>query len=177
MRTLTHSENIQLDKMSTEYYNQYKTMLKYKMIIYVSTFLFVVTILFSLNASAQVAGSDELPSTVVSFTARAAGDKVYVNWLSRNEPQDGFYVIERSYNNKNYKMVGIKEGIGTALSALLSYSFIDDKPVHGTAGYYRLKQISMDGTVLSVSSAIYVPVPKNENLDVNADTKEVSLAK
>lgn len=178
METLNHNSkmtDVLLDEISAEYYSEYKAELKTKVVIIASAFLFVVIILFSLNTFSQnnkrnylVAVANERSSTLVNFNAQYRISKVYVNWLVQNEIKDGYYIIERSHDNKNFQTVGIKEGIGTRLPAKLLYSWIDAQPLK-QASYYRLKQVGIDGSIISISSSTLISVPNNYELSAFAE--------
>lgn len=80
-----------------------------------------------------------LPVTLVSFNAQAAGSQVNVNWKTSSEVNNSHFVVERSYNAKNFEVVGRVEGKGT-INEESVYNFIDTKPLPGVS-YYRLKQV------------------------------------
>ena len=172
MKTITNNaeiEKAQFEQVSIEYHNEYSGALRNKLLLYGSAFLFVMSVLFSLNAFSQTAQNNQLrvvvlnenSGTVLNFSAKYNTGKVYIQWIAQNETKDGFYVIERSNNNKDFKTIGVKEGIGTSLSVALSYGWIDQKALQG-AFYYRLKQISMDGAVVAVSPVVFVPGASQE---------------
>ncbi|MGN7886776.1 C25 family cysteine peptidase [Dyadobacter sp. 22481] len=81
-----------------------------------------------------------LPVSLVSFDAKAAGsEKVNVTWVTASERNNSHFVIERSYNAKNFEAIGSMEGRGDS-DVPTSYEFTDLNPFAGT-NYYRLKQV------------------------------------
>jgi hypothetical protein len=87
-----------------------------------------------------------LPVSLVSFDAKAAGsDKVNVTWVTASEKNNSHFVIERSYNAKNFEAIGSVEGKGDS-DVASSYEFTDLNPLAGT-NYYRLKQVDRATTV------------------------------
>src|SRR6185369_12039867 len=72
--------------------------------------------------------------------------KVYYNWIVKANSADCIYVIERSADGNEYEPVGLKEGIGSPLELL--YSWVDTKPINGTA-YYKIKQVDNNGKMVA----------------------------
>ncbi|MGG7662678.1 C25 family cysteine peptidase [Dyadobacter sp. BHUBP1] len=86
-----------------------------------------------------------LPVNLISFNAKAAGTKVEVTWKTASERNNSHFIVERSYNARNFEEIGRVEGKGDSNSEV-SYSFTDSKPLAGTS-YYRLKQVDFDSVV------------------------------
>lgn len=84
-----------------------------------------------------------LPVRLNAFTARAKDGAVLLNWNTSNELNNGYFIIERSADGKNYQVVSqvnaqaVNGGSG-------SYQAIDASPLTGVS-YYRLKQVDKDG--------------------------------
>ncbi len=97
--------------------------------------------------------------------------KVYFNWIVKANSDDCIYVIERSGDGNEYEPVGLKEGIGSPLELL--YSWVDTKPVNGTA-YYRIKQIDNDGKLVSQADTKTVAVPEANPLFIEKGSRMVS---
>jgi len=84
-----------------------------------------------------------LPVDLVEFNAKAVGEsKVSVTWKTASEKDNSHFIIERSYNAKNFENIGYVEGKGDSNSEV-SYNFSDNKPLSGTS-YYRLKQVDKE---------------------------------
>lgn len=86
-----------------------------------------------------------LPVNLISFNAKVAGTKVEVTWKTASERNNSHFIIERSYNARNFEEIGRVEGKGDSNSEV-TYSFMDSKPLAGTS-YYRLKQVDFDSVV------------------------------
>jgi hypothetical protein len=94
---------------------------------------------------------DPLPVSFVSFDAKAVDNsKIQVTWTTASEKNNSHFVIERSYNAKNFEAIGQVEGRGDS-EELISYAFMDANPLAGT-NYYRLKQV--DRTVVENGNVI-----------------------
>ncbi|MEO6284785.1 MAG: C25 family cysteine peptidase [Dyadobacter sp.] len=81
-----------------------------------------------------------LPVDLITFSAIAVGaNKVDVTWKTASEIDNSHFIVERSYNAKNFEEIGRVEGKGDKSTESV-YTFIDSKPLSGTS-YYRLKQV------------------------------------
>lgn len=106
-----------------------------------------------------------LPVDLISFDAKTNGaDKVEVTWKTASEKNNSHFIIERSYNARNFETIGRVEGKGNS-NMESTYRFVDSKPLSGTS-YYRLVQVDIDEVVdgdlksgLSTTSRI-VPVTR-----------------
>nr|WP_295927024.1 C25 family cysteine peptidase [uncultured Dyadobacter sp.] len=86
-----------------------------------------------------------LPVELISFDAQpSSNNQVNVTWKTSSEVNNSHFVIERSYNAKNFEAVGRVEGKGDS-NAEAAYNFIDNKPLPGIS-YYRLKQVDFTTT-------------------------------
>ena len=97
--------------------------------------------------------------------------KVYFNWVVKANSSDCLYVIERSKDGNEYEPVGLKEGIGSPLELL--YSWVDAKPVTGTA-YYRIKQIDNDGKLVAEATPKMVNIVETNPLFIDKGSRMVS---
>ncbi|KQS33225.1 C25 family cysteine peptidase [Dyadobacter sp. Leaf189] len=80
-----------------------------------------------------------LPVDLSYFNAKAVGESsVEVTWKTASEKNNSHFIIERSYNAKNFEVVGLVEGKGDTDSPS-SYVWYDNKPLSGKS-YYRLVQ-------------------------------------
>ncbi|MFM7217943.1 MAG: hypothetical protein ACKO1U_08000 [Bacteroidota bacterium] len=96
--------------------------------------------------------------------------KVYLNWVSKSNSVDCIYVIERSTDGNEYEPVGLKEGIGSPMELL--YSWVDTKPVNGTA-YYRIKQINDEGSLVAQAEPRSVNTPESSPLFMDKSNRMV----
>ena len=88
--------------------------------------------------------SGVLPITLLSFTAKAEGDRVQLAWATTMERDADRFVIERSRDLGEYVLVGKVAAKGTT-DERQYYGLTDLNPQSGI-NYYRLKQIDVDGT-------------------------------
>ena len=98
--------------------------------------------------------------------------KVYLNWVSKSNAEDCIYVIERSTDGKEYEPVGLKEGIGSPLELL--YSWVDTKPISGTANY-RIKQINNEGNLVAQAEPKTVVSPESNPLFLDKSNRMVQV--
>ncbi|KAA9332612.1 T9SS type A sorting domain-containing protein [Adhaeribacter soli] len=87
-------------------------------------------------------GANPLPVELKSFTAKASGKSVLLNWETASEKDNAYFIVERSHNAKEFKALGKLEGKG-ASATLQHYNFTDNTPLAGLS-YYRLKQVDFN---------------------------------
>lgn len=85
-----------------------------------------------------------LPITLLSFTAKAEGDRVQLAWSTATEYKADHFRVERSDNLEGYTLVGEMRAVGTT-NERQYYGITDLNPCSG-ANYYRLTQIDIGGT-------------------------------
>lgn len=88
--------------------------------------------------------SSPIPVELASFTAKAAGKNIVLNWATATEVRNSGYDIERSTNKINWTKIGYIEGHGNS-NTPNEYSFTD-KNLKAGKYFYRLKQIDTDGS-------------------------------
>jgi hypothetical protein len=98
--------------------------------------------------------------------------KVYLNWVAKSNSNDCIYVIERSVDGTEYEPVGLKEGIGSPLELL--YSWVDTKPLTGTA-QYRIKQIDNEGKLVAQAEPKTVESPETNPLLLDKSSRMVQV--
>jgi len=85
------------------------------------------------------------------FSAEAVGEKVELAWKTAPENSNNQFIVERSYNGRNFDEISSEqirvEGNGGANSQV-SYALTDPKPLAGK-NYYRLKQVDFAPVVES----------------------------
>lgn len=69
-------------------------------------------------------------------------NKIY--WATSSERDNNYFIVERSYDGKNFESIGKVDGAGNSTD-VLNYSFIDYNMKSGVV-YYRLKQVDFDGS-------------------------------
>jgi hypothetical protein len=87
-----------------------------------------------------------LPVTYHSFEAIVNNDKVNISWISDVENSNGHFEIERSYDQKEFKTIGIIMGSQTANAVSGQYNFKDGdlELTDHKEVFYRLKYINMN---------------------------------
>ena len=88
--------------------------------------------------------SAPLPVELITFTGKSRAAAVELNWVTASEKNSAYFVVERATEAQNqYKRLGEVAGAGNSTRAT-NYSFVDAQPVG--LGYYRLRQVDLDGT-------------------------------
>jgi len=97
-----------------------------------------------INANGELGGDNiPLPVELISFSGKAKGSHIYLNWSTATEVNNYGFEIERKTENTDWIKVGFVAGNGNSNSPK-EYSF-NDKPLFGKVFKYRLKQIDTDG--------------------------------
>ena len=103
----------------------------------------------SINASNIMDSVAELKK----FTGKIFGDVCYLHWNITNQHQDGIYLIFKSFDNKNFDLLGQKQGIGIPNSLEIAYYYKDE--IAYESAYYKLVHLSKNYSLL-MSEVIYV---------------------
>ncbi len=101
---------------------------------------------FSGGGGGGGANGSPLPVEFIHFDAQAAADHTAdLHWVTASEINNSQFEIERSYDGKNFEVVGKVAGNGNS-QHLIEYSYSDEtiSPLENTV-YYRLKQGDFDG--------------------------------
>ncbi len=84
--------------------------------------------------------------TMLDFSGRLAGDRVFLNWITLQEANAGYYEVQRSTDGANFARIGEVMVKGNPES-INSYDFIDYQLPQGVNYlYYRLRIVNQDGT-------------------------------
>ncbi|CCH54019.1 hypothetical protein BN8_03157 [Fibrisoma limi BUZ 3] len=108
------------------------------------------------NANSNISVTGALPVSLISFNAKAQGDRtVALEWVTSFEANNKGFIIERSKDLTSFERVGEVSEVAPNSSGRKSYSIIDKTPFSGTS-YYRLSQTDLNGktTALRVASVI-----------------------
>ena len=118
-----------------------------------STFLVTLILIISFNVSAlnnPASITVSTPITFVVFNANVntATSNILLNWVSSEESNTSPIEVERSFNGKDFKSIGIVLD-GFSKGTQMEYAFKDNSPLlkSNATVYYRLKQVSIDGIV------------------------------
>jgi len=92
----------------------------------------------------SVSESTPLPVQLISFEGELVDDKVIVSWQTASEINNDKFILEKSFDCKNWFTIAEIDGAGNSTN-FLKYSYTDDALIVGVQ-YYRLTQIDFDGT-------------------------------
>ena len=101
--------------------------------------------------SVQVEGEqfvNDTNATITSFSGKQNSGKIYLKWTVVNQHSDGLYLVYRSTDGVNFENIGNKPGVGVPISKEMTYYFMDNTPVLGTA-YYKIVHMGNNKTFLS----------------------------
>lgn len=87
--------------------------------------------------------SNTLPVKLLNFSIYNSKDEVKVNWVTTQEINSNYYVIERSADGKKFDSIG--QVISNNKITTNNYKFDDFQPIQGTS-YYRLIMVDKDGS-------------------------------
>ena len=97
--------------------------------------------------------NNPLPVTILYFKVECNGTFPVIEWQTASEINCDYYLIERSYDSKNWQTVAYIQGAGTT-STISNYSFVDDKVDNNTIVYYRLTQYDYDNSYAIIGSDV-----------------------
>lgn len=107
-----------------------------------------------------------LPIVLLNFSASLVNNDGLINWVTSSEENNDYFILERSWDAKNFEMINKQSGAGNS-STSISYNFTDVGV--GLSGfkfaYYRLKQTDFNGT-FTYSKTIALPLYVKENISV-----------
>jgi hypothetical protein len=90
-------------------------------------------------------GAVVLPVEISNFSASRQNNKVQLNWSAVSTTADAYFEIERSSNGNAFQFIGKLAGTGPVAQSN-HYSFDDNNPFTTGVNYYRLKEISSNGS-------------------------------
>ncbi|GMQ26606.1 hypothetical protein Aoki45_32890 [Algoriphagus sp. oki45] len=94
---------------------------------------------FSIGSSFRV-----LPVELISFNAKQTENRdILIEWKTATEKNNSHFILERSFDGKNWETIALIPGAGDSLEPL-SYRFVDTNPQFGR-NFYRLIQVDFDG--------------------------------
>lgn len=137
------------------------------------------------NFYIQAAGGAILPANILTFSGTRQGNANNLKWTVAQETDVDVYVVERSAEGRNWKVVGSVNSQG-ATTQQRSYNFTDNN-VSGLKQLYRLRQVDVNGmaklsniisissgkpTVLMLAGLFPNPAANKVNLLVDAPAKD-----
>lgn len=96
----------------------------------------------------------ETQTLQATLKAVYVSDKVYVNWVTSENNQENYYMIERSDDGITFNVIGLKNGVKSTISQGLLFSFIDNNPLNNYS-YYRIIQI-VNHSIEKMTAAVEV---------------------
>lgn len=93
----------------------------------------------SLNGTVE----STLPVKLTSFTGKASGNSIRLNWATASENNNAYFEVLRIKEGKEPLVLGKVLGQGNS-NVAKTYSFTDNSPERGT-NYYQLRQVDHNG--------------------------------
>ena len=128
-----------------------------------------------------------LPITYESFNAVLNNSAINLNWTTNTEASNGYFEVERSFDDTNFSTVGMVLGAQSVNKGVNQYIFVDgDNEISNhTIIYYRLTLVDVNGNfsysavkavrisnVVKQNIAVQVmPNPYMDKLNVNFDSE------
>ncbi|MBP9081093.1 MAG: FG-GAP repeat protein [Flavobacteriales bacterium] len=113
----------------------------------------------------ELAGCGPLPVTLVAASVRCEAGQAVVEWTTATEQDCAAFLVQRSTDAETWETIGQVACSGNS-SQLLHYRFVDLAPLAGTVGYYRLKQVDVNGAFEVFPAMALVPCGGTGNLPV-----------
>ena len=117
-----------------------------------------------------------LPVKMMSFTAVLSNDnKAELKWVTATEEEASHFVVEKSFDGKDYSEAGIVFANGNTTDEM-RYSFIDDvNKYQAKIIYYRLRTVDIDGrTEFSATRIIRINKETEKNISIATYPNPVS---
>jgi hypothetical protein len=108
-------------------------------------------------------GNMDFPAQLAFFIVEANQYTVDVKWATVSEYKNAYFILERSYNNSDFKEIARVEGHGTTKESN-DYSYTDDS-LNSQIAFYRLKQVSESG------ESSFIGLEKGENPSVQKENE------
>jgi len=115
-----------------------------------------------------------LPVSGLTFTGFTKGREVHLSWKTASEENCSHFEIERSFDGRNYSIIGKVKAAGNSVS-VKNYTFRDSRTLNGVS-YYRIRQVDMSG---QFSYSRVLPITLNNTSTAfagpNPATSEIKL--
>ncbi len=114
--------------------------------VILSVLIFIISFNVSASSTPCVLDSNPIKFVVFNANVNASTNNILLNWVSNEESNTSPIEVERSFNGKDFKSVGIVLD-GFSKGTQMEYAFKDNSPLlkSNATVYYRLKQVSLDG--------------------------------
>ena len=104
-----------------------------------------------------------LPIELMYFNGEQVNGTTVLKWATASETNNSHFTIERSTDNVNWTVVGVKNGAGNSIN-ILNYEMTDYTLATGTI-YYRLRQDDYNGDY-TYSNTIAITANNNTKLKI-----------
>lgn len=114
----------------------------------------------------------ELPVEMLSFDAKANQGNVDLSWVTANEFNNDYFVVERSADLEAISDIAVVQGAGFS-NHDINYYVMDEHPLSGVS-YYRLRQVDFDGKT-SYTDWKAISIDQNEIFGGDIDSEGPAL--
>ena len=114
-----------------------------------------------------------LPLELFSFTAKTVEGKVELAWITGEESNVDHYVVERSFDAKEFKIIGMVAASSAALE-FNNYKFEDYNPSEGLTFYrIRIRETNSQSTELSDQALSFPTIAYSYKKDLQEDDPKI----
>jgi hypothetical protein len=114
-----------------------------------------------------------LPITLLNFTGKAENDAVQLQWLTAQEINNDYFIVEHSIDGVNFSKTAKVDSKGNT-SIGHAYTYQDKQAVQGS-NFYRLKQVDVDGSFSYSNIALVKNNAKKISILSNPVANEIIL--
>lgn len=109
-----------------------------------------------------------LPIRFLQFSGKKLNDHIQLTWSTADEINSKFYIIERSFNGRNFDSIGMVHAMSNSRNI---YTYTDSWM--GQKSYYRIKEVDIDGS-FEYSSIVEVQISDLTDIDFKFKQNPVS---
>ncbi|MFD1875676.1 hypothetical protein [Hymenobacter bucti] len=114
-----------------------------------------------------------LPVTLTRFTAEVRPRGMQLAWGTATEWHSAYFAVERSVDGQAFAELGRVAAAGSS-GQPRDYALLDAQPLAGV-GYYRLRQVDLDGSLSYSPVRVVAPAPQGLTLFPNPAHAPVTL--
>lgn len=108
--------------------------------------LLISKLMLVASSTNSYAGNDRPDQRqLVKFSVIYNSGRTYLNWTVKNFREDGVFIVEKSVNGSAYKLIGLKNGIGSPHDLELLYSWVEENSGGIQGVKYRIRWVGENG--------------------------------
>lgn len=117
--------------------------------------------------------TEEKDSKIEQYAVKTSNGNAYLQWHVKEERKGGIFLVQRSQNMMDFKIIGIREDFSTDAFITLMFCFTDKNPLPGIS-YYRIIKVYEDGSYYysDIETVEFETQPKENNKVLGASRME-----